>query len=127
MDLAGAETCSKDVLRWEIHLYQMVSAMQQMYIVSVLRFLRIKVILASNLPFQRQNIEGRAYNGYYEYDLRQKDTSTPCPYDFFQQYLNLESVQKAIGAEVPFVLSSDPVEAMFNTTGDVISCRCHNW
>ena len=59
--------------------------------------------------------------GYYEYDLRQNDTSTPCPYDFLQQYLNLKAVREAIGAEVPFVISSDPVEAMFNTTGDVIS------
>jgi hypothetical protein len=75
-------------------------------------------------PFQRQSIEARAHKGYYEYDLRQKDTSTPCPYDFFEQYLNSESVQEAIGAEVPFVLSSDPVEAMFNTTGDVLSSRC---
>ena len=76
-------------------------------------------------PFQRENVEARASKGYYEYDLRQNDTSTPCPYDFFEQYLNLDSVQKAIGAEVPFVLSSDPVEAMFNTTGDVISSRLH--
>lgn len=71
-------------------------------------------------PFQRENIEGPAGKGYYEYDLRQKDTSTPCPYDFFEQYLNSTSVREAIGAEVPFVLSSNPVEAMFNTTGDVI-------
>ena len=71
-------------------------------------------------PFQRENIEARAGQGYYEYDLRQKDTSTPCPYDFFEQYLKSASVREAIGAEVPFVLSSDPVEAMFNTTGDVI-------
>ena len=46
MDLAGAETCSKDVLHWEIHLSQMESAMRQMYIVSVLRFLGIRVIFA---------------------------------------------------------------------------------
>jgi hypothetical protein len=83
-------------------------------------------ILAGYLSFcfQRENIERLANKGYYEYDLRQKDTSTPCPYDFFDKYLNLESVRKAIGAEVPFVLSSDPVEAMFNTTGDVISSHC---
>jgi hypothetical protein len=82
------------------------------------------VDLSNLFPLQRRNIEGPGHKGYYEYDLRQKDTSTPCPYDFFDEYLNSEPVRKAIGAEVPFVLSSDPVEAMFNTTGDVISSRC---
>ena len=72
-------------------------------------------------PFQRQNIEKSAENGYNEFDIRQKDTSTPCPRDFFKQYLNSDPVRRAIGAEVPFALLSDPVEAMFNTTGDVIS------
>jgi len=47
MDSAGAETCSKDALHWEISLSQMVSATQQMCTVQVLRFLRIRVILAS--------------------------------------------------------------------------------
>jgi hypothetical protein len=39
MDLADAETCYRDALRWEIPLSQMVSVTPQMYIVSVLRFL----------------------------------------------------------------------------------------
>ena len=123
IDMAGADTSSNIALHWEIPLFQILSATPQTCIVSVLRFLQVMVILAGYLtfPFQRENVENLAAEGYYEYDLRQKNTSTPCPYDFFQKYLNLESVQKAIGAEVPFVISSDPVEHMFNETGDVIS------
>lgn len=95
----------------------------------MLPFSRIRVILVSlsNFPFQRENIETRASKGHYEYDLRQNDTVAPCPHDFFEQYLNSEPVRKAIGAEVPFVISSDPVEAMFNTTGDVIPSHYSNF
>jgi hypothetical protein len=70
--------------------------------------------------FQQLYVEAPAANGLYEYDLRQ--TVAPyCPLDYFEPYLNLDSVKEAIGAEVPFVLSSDCVGNMFNDTGDV-SC-----
>ena len=122
MNLEGATTSSKDALHWEIPLPQMVFATKHMCFVSVLSAYQGYRNFTS--PFQLKNIEARAQKGRYEYDLRQNDTSTPCPCDFLDPYLNSDSVRKAIGAEVPFVLASDPVEAMFNTTGDVISSCC---
>ena len=75
--------------------------------------------------FQREKVKLRSQKGRYAYDLRQNDTSTPCPCDFYDPYLNLESIREAIGTNVPFVAESEGVEKMFTSTGDVISSRCH--
>ena len=71
MGLAGAETCSRAALRWEIPPSRMVSATQQIYCVCVPLTAYLGVIL---FPFQQQNIERPAHKGY-QYDLRQNDTS----------------------------------------------------
>ena len=122
MNLGAAATSSKNALQWEIPLPQIMFATKPMCFLSVLFAYQGHRNLT--FPFQLKNMLARAQKGRYQYDLRQNDTSTPCPYDFFDPYLNSDLVRKAIGAEVPFVLSSDPVEAMFNTTGDVISSCC---
>ncbi|KAI9692041.1 MAG: hypothetical protein M1820_009576 [Bogoriella megaspora] len=52
-----------------------------------------------------------------EYDIRELQPD-PFPYDFYQDYLNLPHVQKAIGAYVNFSSSNGAVGTAFGTTGD---------
>lgn len=73
--------------------------------------------------FCRSNIENKAYTGYYDFDLRQPDSPLTCPRTYLQNYLNLDWVRKSIGAEVPFLLLSDPVKYKFNHTGDDMRTR----
>jgi hypothetical protein len=57
------------------------------------------------------------YSGRDEYDMREL-TPDPFPYDFFAQYLNTPTVQKAIGAYQNFSTSSGTVSSAFGNTGD---------
>jgi carboxypeptidase C (cathepsin A) len=57
------------------------------------------------------------YSGRDEYDSRYL-TPDPFPYGYFEQYLNLPDVQKAIGAYQNFSTSSGTVSSAFGNTGD---------
>jgi carboxypeptidase C (cathepsin A) len=57
------------------------------------------------------------YSGRDEYDSRYL-TPDPFPYSYFEQYLNLPDVQKAIGAYQNFSTSSGTVSSAFGNTGD---------
>ena len=57
------------------------------------------------------------YSGRDEYDMRYL-TPDPFPYDYFVQYLNTPTVQKAIGAYQNFSTSSGTVSSAFGNTGD---------
>ncbi|EMD85144.1 hypothetical protein COCC4DRAFT_153379 [Bipolaris maydis ATCC 48331] len=57
------------------------------------------------------------YSGRDEYDMREL-TPDPFPYSYFETYLNLPEVQKAIGAFQNFSTSSSTVSSSFGTTGD---------
>lgn len=57
------------------------------------------------------------YSGRDEYDMRYL-TPDPFPYSYFEQYLNLPDVQKAIGAYQNFSTSSGTVGSAFGSTGD---------
>jgi carboxypeptidase C (cathepsin A) len=52
-----------------------------------------------------------------EYDFRELEPD-PFPYEFYVDYLNLPSVQAAIGAYVNFTESSNGVYEAFDSTGD---------
>ncbi|EUC39772.1 hypothetical protein COCMIDRAFT_10204 [Bipolaris oryzae ATCC 44560] len=57
------------------------------------------------------------YSGRDEYDMREL-TPDPFPYAYFESYLNLPEVQKAIGAFQNFSTSSSTVGSSFGNTGD---------
>jgi len=57
------------------------------------------------------------YSGRDEYDMREL-TPDPFPYSYFEDYLNLPRVQKAIGAYQNYSSRSDTVSAAFANTGD---------
>ncbi|EUC33027.1 hypothetical protein COCCADRAFT_5401 [Bipolaris zeicola 26-R-13] len=57
------------------------------------------------------------YSGRDEYDMREL-TPDPFPYSYFETYLNLPDVQKAIGAFQNFSTSSSTVSSSFGNTGD---------
>ncbi|EMD62877.1 hypothetical protein GGP41_002849 [Bipolaris sorokiniana] len=57
------------------------------------------------------------YSGRDEYDMREL-TPDPFPYSYFESYLNLPEVQKAIGAFQNFSTSSSTVSSSFGNTGD---------
>lgn len=58
------------------------------------------------------------HEGRDEYDIREL-TPDPFPYHFYEEYLNLEDVQKAIGAYVNFSgVNGDTLYDAFTNTGD---------
>ncbi|KAL5118868.1 hypothetical protein ACEQ8H_003191 [Pleosporales sp. CAS-2024a] len=57
------------------------------------------------------------YSGRDEYDMREL-TPDPFPYSYYVDYLNLASVQKAIGAYQNYTESSHTVGGAFVNTGD---------
>jgi len=67
----------------------------------------------------RLHVGELAETGRYWFDLRQK-TKPYCPVDRYVPYLNLPSVQEAIGVDpgITFLRCSDEVADMFNITGD---------
>lgn len=76
--------------------------------------------------FQRSNVGKPAENGYDWFDLRQK-TQPYCPVKRYVPYLNLPSVQKAIGADpgITFSGCSLDIAHMFTVNGDVIIFILH--
>jgi carboxypeptidase C (cathepsin A) len=72
---------------------------------------------ADDFCYNKVELPYDIYSGRDEYDMRYL-TPDPFPYGYFEEYLNLPDVQKAIGAYQNFSTSSSTVSSAFGNTGD---------
>lgn len=72
---------------------------------------------ADNFCYEKVEYLYDKYSGRDEYDMREL-TPDPFPYSYFEQYLNLPEVQRAVGAYQNYSSSSSTTSSAFGNTGD---------